>query len=160
MPKLVHFGEFLKIWSLRSNSITRQVSFNRTKKGGKCQNATFWVIFKQCELVFLAFFQNSLNLSRDPKDLFSKHIKRFFICKARKYMQNPILVYVYSTTISKSYSRAAVDNFFIMAECGFAWIAESSRAKFHKKIFTYEAWKQHFFSKSTERMKLRKLDFT
>ena len=36
--KMVHFGEFLKTWSLRSNSVTRQVSFNRTKIGGKCQN--------------------------------------------------------------------------------------------------------------------------
>ena len=50
MPKLVHFGEFLKSWGLRSNSVTRQVSFDRTKFGGKCQNSneTFWVIFKQC----------------------------------------------------------------------------------------------------------------
>ena len=51
---MVHFGEFLKKWSLRSNSVTRQVSFNRTKIGEKCQksknsNATFWVIFKQCD---------------------------------------------------------------------------------------------------------------
>ena len=37
MAKMVHFGEFLKTWSLRSNSVTRQVSF-RTKIGGKCQN--------------------------------------------------------------------------------------------------------------------------
>ena len=37
MPKMVHFGEFLKTWSLRSNSVTRLVSFNRTKIGGKCQ---------------------------------------------------------------------------------------------------------------------------
>ena len=46
---MVHFGEFLNIWSLRSNSVTRQVSFNWTKIGGKCQNsnATFWVFFKQ-----------------------------------------------------------------------------------------------------------------
>ena len=49
---MVHFGEFLQTWSLRSNSVTRQVSFNRTKIGGKCPNqknlsATFWVIFKQ-----------------------------------------------------------------------------------------------------------------
>ena len=50
---MVNFGEFLKIWSLRSNSVTRQVSFNRTKIGGKYQNsnATFWVIFKQCASV-------------------------------------------------------------------------------------------------------------
>ena len=43
------FGEFLKTWSLRSNSVTRQVNFKRTKIGEKCQNsnATFWVIFKQ-----------------------------------------------------------------------------------------------------------------
>ena len=33
---MVHFGEVLKTWSLRSNSVTRQVSFNRTKIGGKC----------------------------------------------------------------------------------------------------------------------------
>ena len=48
---------FLKTWSWRSNSINRQVIFNRTKIGGKCQNpkysnATFWVIFKQCILTF------------------------------------------------------------------------------------------------------------
>ena len=36
---MVHFGEFLKTWSLRSNSVTRQVSFNRKKIGGKCQNS-------------------------------------------------------------------------------------------------------------------------
>ena len=37
------FGEFLKNCSLRPNSATRQVNFNRTKIGGKCQNtnATF-----------------------------------------------------------------------------------------------------------------------
>ena len=56
MPKNGRFGEFLKTWSLRSNSVTRQVSFNRTKIGGKCQNtknsnATFWVIFKQCAVI-------------------------------------------------------------------------------------------------------------
>ena len=38
MPKMVNFGEFLKAWSLRSNSVTRQVSLNRSKIGGKCQN--------------------------------------------------------------------------------------------------------------------------
>ena len=44
------FRRVFETWSLRSNSVTRQVSFNRTKIGGKCQNsnATFWVIFKQC----------------------------------------------------------------------------------------------------------------
>ena len=44
---MVHFGDFLKTWRLRSNSVTRQVNFNRTKIGGKCQNSnvTFWAIF-------------------------------------------------------------------------------------------------------------------
>ncbi len=37
MPKMVHFCKFLKTWSLRSSSVTRQVSFNMTKIGGKCQ---------------------------------------------------------------------------------------------------------------------------
>ena len=36
---MVHFCEFLKTWSCRSNSVTRQVSFNRTKIGGNCQNS-------------------------------------------------------------------------------------------------------------------------
>ena len=36
--KMVNFGEFLKTWSLRSNSVTRQVGFNMTKNGGKCRN--------------------------------------------------------------------------------------------------------------------------
>ena len=39
MPNIVYYGEFLKTWSWRSNSVTRQVSFNRTKIGGKCQNS-------------------------------------------------------------------------------------------------------------------------
>ena len=39
MPKTVHFGEFLKIWSLQSNSVTRQVNFNTTKIGEKCQKS-------------------------------------------------------------------------------------------------------------------------
>ena len=48
---MVNLENFLKTWSLRSNSVTRQVNFNRTKIGGKCQNSneTFWVIFKHCE---------------------------------------------------------------------------------------------------------------
>ena len=52
MPKKVDIDEFLKNWSLRSNSVTRQVNFNRTKIGGKYQNpnATFCVILKHCAI--------------------------------------------------------------------------------------------------------------
>ena len=46
-----------KTWSFRSSSVTRQVIIKRTNIGGTCQNsnATFCVIFKQCEgLSFLS----------------------------------------------------------------------------------------------------------
>ena len=36
--KIVNFANFLKTWNLRSNSVTRQVTFNRTKNREKCQN--------------------------------------------------------------------------------------------------------------------------
>ena len=36
--KMVNLGEFLKNCSLRSDSVTRNVNFNRTKIGQKCQN--------------------------------------------------------------------------------------------------------------------------
>ena len=38
---MVNFGEFLKTRSLRSNSVTRQVSFKMTKIGGKCKIQQF-----------------------------------------------------------------------------------------------------------------------
>ena len=37
MPKMVHFGEFLKSWNLLSNSVTRFVNFKRSTFGEKCQ---------------------------------------------------------------------------------------------------------------------------
>ena len=41
IKKRVHFGEFLKTWSLRSNSVTRQVSYNRTQIGGNAKILKF-----------------------------------------------------------------------------------------------------------------------
>ena len=52
---MVHFGEFLKTWSLRSNSATRQVSFDRSKIGGKCQNWKF-------QMRHFGWFSNSVTL--------------------------------------------------------------------------------------------------
>ena len=52
---MVHFGKFLKTWSLRSNSVTRQVSFNRTKIGGKCQNS-------KIQIRHFGWFSNTVNL--------------------------------------------------------------------------------------------------
>ena len=56
---MVHFGEFLKMWSLRSNSVTRQVSFSRTKIGGKCQN---WAI----QMGHFGWFSNTVSSLRPP----------------------------------------------------------------------------------------------
>ena len=53
---MVHFGEILKTWSLRSNSVTRQVSFNRTKIGGKCQN-------QKIQLRHFRWFSNTVHFS-------------------------------------------------------------------------------------------------
>ena len=57
--------ENLKLALLQSNSVTRQVTFNRTKMGRKFQNwkiksATFWAIFKHCVLVFYIDKKESL----------------------------------------------------------------------------------------------------
>ena len=61
---MFNFGEFLKTWILRSNSVTRQVTFEMTKIGGKCQSwkiqmghFDFSVISKNCVLFF--YFSNS-----------------------------------------------------------------------------------------------------
>ena len=43
--KMVNFGDFLKTLSLLSNSVTRQVNFNKTKIFGKCQNWKTEMIF-------------------------------------------------------------------------------------------------------------------
>ena len=50
---MVNFGDFLKTWSLKSNSVTRQVTFKTTKISEKRQNsnATFWVKFKHCVII-------------------------------------------------------------------------------------------------------------
>ena len=57
MPKIVNLGEFLKTWSVRSNSVTRQVTFNRTKIGGKCQN---WI----SKMRHFEWFLNTVRVSK------------------------------------------------------------------------------------------------
>ena len=42
--KSVNFSDFFKTWSLWSNSVTRQVSFNGPKIGGKCQNSKIQIL--------------------------------------------------------------------------------------------------------------------
>ena len=84
MPKMLQFGEFLKTWSLRSNSVTRHVSFNRTKTGGKCQNsnATFWVIFKHCAQGPFFYFHIKIRfrfpwVSNKHFEVLNKGLKKF-----------------------------------------------------------------------------------
>ena len=55
MPKMVYFGDFLKTWSLRSNSVTRKANFNGTKIGEKCQK---WKI----QMRHFGWFSNSVFL--------------------------------------------------------------------------------------------------
>ena len=54
---MVQLGEFLKNWSFRSNSVTRQVSFNRTNIDGKCQNA-------KIQMRHFRWFSNNVLLGR------------------------------------------------------------------------------------------------
>ena len=51
---MVHFGEVFENLKLAVKQCYQTGQFNRTKIGGKCQNsnATFWVIFKQCDAQF------------------------------------------------------------------------------------------------------------
>ena len=76
MPKMVNFDEFLKIWSLRSNSVTRQMSFDRTKIGWKCRNL-------KIKMRYFGWFSNIVFLSykdilgwcsspKPPKNVFPK----------------------------------------------------------------------------------------
>ena len=51
---MVHFGEILKTWSLRSNSVTRQVSFNWNKISWKCQNC-------KIQIRHFGWFLNNVN---------------------------------------------------------------------------------------------------
>ena len=74
MPKIVNFGEFLKTWNMRSNSVTRQVNFNRTKISGKCKN---W----KTQMWHFDWFSNtvSLKMSHFTKlpELKNRHFWRF-----------------------------------------------------------------------------------
>ena len=55
MPKMVHFGGFMKTWSLRSNSVTRQVIFNRTKKENAKIQKFKCDIFSKFQTLFTAY---------------------------------------------------------------------------------------------------------
>ena len=56
-PKMFNLASFGKPWSLRSNSVTRLVNFNRTKIGEKCQNS-------KIQMRHLGWFSNNVQPSR------------------------------------------------------------------------------------------------
>ena len=73
IAKNSQFGEFLKFWSLLSNSVTRQVNFNWDKNWCKMpklknSNATFLVIFKLCDH-YVYGIVNGLKTSGWKKDV-------------------------------------------------------------------------------------------
>ena len=88
MPKIVHFGEFMKTQSLRSNSVSRQVNFERTKIGKKCQNS---------KSKMSHFFQNVCIVSqvyiylKSPDESFKMARKRN---KTKKYCAENAIMYV------------------------------------------------------------------
>ena len=76
---MVHFGEFLKTWSLRSNSVTRKASFNRTKIGGKCQKCQKFKcdILSDFQTLWIEAWQHHHNILAFDK-FFWKRLKSCF----------------------------------------------------------------------------------
>ena len=50
--KMVNLANFLYNYSLRSNSVTKQVNFNRTKIGSKCQKIQMRLLMFFCKLLW------------------------------------------------------------------------------------------------------------
>ena len=67
MPKNSPIWRVFEKLSLRSNSVTRQVTFNKTKSGGKCQN---WKIRMRH---FLLFFKHCAGLLFRETNLFGHY---------------------------------------------------------------------------------------
>ena len=103
MPKMLHFGEFLKAWSLRSNSVTRQVNFNWTKISGKYNNL-------KNQIRHFEYFSNSVHklgawwITVIFANFLNQYLRRFFLviywpyhvsthvvrCPQKKVHVNPI----------------------------------------------------------------------
>ena len=81
---MVHFDEFLKTSSLWSNSVTRQVNFNRTKIGGKCQNS---------------------KVRLEKKDKYENCFAVCLLCKARLHYANRPFRFQFSLEVSKDEFR-------------------------------------------------------
>ena len=102
MPKMVHFCEFAKSWSLRSNSVTRQVTFTRTKIGVKRQNWRYSAFFmnskckrsslrSQCWMRLFLWFSNTVSWTQN-------HLKWKYVCVW--YITIPLLTRVIFLIVS------------------------------------------------------------
>ena len=82
--KTGQFDEILKTWSLRLDSVTRQVNFNRTKIGGKCQHSKIQMrqFQKYSNYVLVPnlerFWRENSNFVLNS-DSYKKSIKRVFL---------------------------------------------------------------------------------
>ena len=114
--KMVHFGEFLKIWSVQSNSVTRQVTFNRTKTVENVQIQIFkcvifsnfqtfcycdtWYVWMQGYLGFKIIYPKHnpkhfsrgtlpFNLFSQPRGNWTKKEKEFFFANQLIFLSVP-----------------------------------------------------------------------
>ena len=143
MPKIVHFGEFLKTWSLWSNSVTRQVSFNRTKIDRKCQNATLWVIFKQCEVVhYVKVYTHLVFLAQELKLLALLNLCIFLLLFHNLLNFSLSSILSLSTKLSNKPLLALivwnVSNFSVV------FLLRSSYTKQHQCVFDTQRWRTRF----------------
>ena len=86
---------FLKTWNLRSNSVTQQVTFNRTKIAGKCQNSKnqkrHFESFSNTvhQFVSLSLFdilQTLLNFEKDSNGIWSGAKTCQLFCLAKNWI--------------------------------------------------------------------------
>ena len=110
---------------MQTNSVTRQVTFNCTKIGRKCQNskisnAIFWVIFKQCDLRFFFcltwqwqwhIIQTILTDSWVNKNIVCHRQYLFLlsiICSKKKVLSNPLKALFLKHTLFENYSKCRI----------------------------------------------------
>ena len=106
---MLHFGKFLTIWSLRSNSVTRQVNFNTKQKLAKNAN------IKKFKCDILSDFQTMWGGSKQVCDLF-----KFFCIVSNYYHGNWDYDYcnkkITLCSIKGFYSYSVGSNEFILAK--------------------------------------------
>ena len=105
---MVQFGEFLKTWNLRSNIVTRQVSFLMDKNWWKMpkfinSNANCWVIFKQRVIGFLRLWAQFGKTNQTVMSMWAQFGKKLcFPCTKSRFQEGGILHKSYNCSSRKS----------------------------------------------------------